>query len=184
MMISLDCKELASITLHLAIIKLAIMQQVSKLIFLMALISCFACGDGQSSKAPEEKVVAKPSPQDQADQIAERQLSEKEKQAFMDGEIDYKVIAQDFCECSQEAIKVYTEADRLIKENIKDREAVKTYSNQQTEVIEAAVKCCIEVKSKRTSAKLDKKPLTENLKTECPDLNMPITIQILIKAIY
>jgi len=184
-MISLDCGRFDSLdTSDLAIIKLAIMYQVSKLIFLMALISCFACGDGHSSKAPEEKVVDKPSPQDQANQIAERQLSEKEKEAFINGEVDYKVISQDFCECTQDAIKVHKETESLMKENVKNREAYRKYSDQQVQSIESAVKCCIEVKSKRTSAKLDKKSLTDNLKTECPDLNMPITIQILLKAVH
>ncbi|MEM9821544.1 MAG: hypothetical protein AAF985_10750, partial [Bacteroidota bacterium] len=151
---------------------------------LMAMLSCLACGNEQQSKVPAKEVEESPSPQDQAKQIADRQLSEKEKQAFIDGEVDYTVIAQDFCECAQEAIKVHNETEGPMKEHAQDREIFREYSTRRAESQEAAVKCCIEVKGKRTAAKLDKKTLTDQLKVECAKMQMPIIIQILLKAVH
>ena len=158
------------------------MHRIEKMLFLMILVCLTSCGDGTESKAPitEENPSTKTV---EKEDIADQQLSEEEKEAFVNGVIDYNVIARDFCECSQKAIQVQKDTEVVIKNGI-DQEKYQEVSNLRTSSSEEAITCCIAVKAQRTKSKLDKVKLSESFKTECKDLPPQLMIQILLKAIY
>ena len=160
------------------------MHLIQKTLLLCFAIVCFSCGNPNATPPKEEKnnTAETPSATDQAEQIADRQLSEEEKEAFLNGDVDYKVIAQDFCECSQKTIQLYKDTEEFMKS--KDTEVYNKYGKDRKTSEEDAVRCCIEVKGKRTKSKLDKPLLAESLKTECPELPTALIIQIMLKAIH
>ncbi len=158
------------------------MHLVEKMLFLFLLTCFISCGDQQAPKSPVDN-KAEPSKEEKTEDIAEKQFSEEDKEAFVNGVIDYKVIAQDFCECAQKAIQVNTDTETALK-NPDDKDKYIEASNQRTDSNEDAVSCCIRVKEQRTRSKLDKLKLSESLKTECKNLHPSLLIQILLKAIY
>ena len=158
------------------------MYRVNKILYLLILATYLGCGDGKTAAERPEKPAETTNQAANNNPEVKEPTTEEEKEAFMDGAVDYTIIAQDFCECAQTAIKTYRETEGLMDPN--DKEKYDEYSSQRGKEDDAAIKCCIDAKAKRTSTKLDKLKLSDYLKTECAEMHPSLVIQILLKAIY
>ncbi len=83
------------------------------------------------------------------------------------GQLDYQVLADAYCNCSEPTVAINNQMKELIET---DSEAFDKLVPKADKAFKEAIACCWEAKKNQTTEKIDNKKLLKLLKQTCPDL--------------
>ncbi len=91
------------------------------------------------------------------------------------GQLDYQVLADAYCKCSEPTVAINNQMEALIHT---DSDAFDKLVPKADKAFKEAIACCREAKAKQTTGKIDNKILIKPLKQTCPDLPAQLVLKL------
>jgi len=96
------------------------------------------------------------------------------------GQLDYEMLAKDFCACATESIALNTEMKGYLDAG--DDRAFDATVNKVQVAFDGAILCAKSAKKKQTDKGFDKKRLGSSLKRTCANMPPRLTLELLDKV--